>query len=100
MTSGPTSLCESWPITDRWDSITHGFIVSWNRGQGRKVYHLVMRRGMKVHRSVKTRMLARGKDGGNRPYLPKVRCVIDGVARPLTRDEWLADDPVHFEWTD
>lgn len=72
----------------------------WNRGKGRKVYSRVMRRGIKVHRSVKTRMLARGTDGGNRPYLPKVRCVIDGVARPLTRDEWLADDPVHFEWAD
>lgn len=74
--------------------------VSWNRGQGRKVYHRVMERGMKVHRSVKTRMLARGVEGNGRPYVPKVRCVIDGEARRLTRDEWLAEQPQFFEWVD
>jgi len=62
------------------------------------VYHRVMRRGVKVHRSVKTRMLAHGIEGENRPYMPKIRCVIDGEARRLTREEWLADDPEFFEW--
>ena len=62
------------------------------------MYHRVMRRGMKVHRSVKTRMLARGMEGENRPYLPKIRCVINGEARRLTRQEWLAEEPEFFEW--
>lgn len=75
-------------------------VVSWNRGKGRKVYHLVMRRGMKVHRSVKARMLANDVGGGKAPYLPKIRCVIGGVVRCLTKEEWLAEDPEHFEWVD
>ena len=63
------------------------------------MYDLVIRRGIKVHRSVKTRMLAPGLVGeGN--YLPKIRFLIDGKARQLTRDEWLADKPQHFKWVD
>jgi len=72
----------------------------WNRGKGRKVYHRVMRRGMKVHRSVKTRMMAHGVEGQNGAYSPKIRCVIDGKARRLTREEWLAQVPEFFEWVD
>lgn len=64
------------------------------------VYRQVMRRGMKVHRSVRTRVLARAVDGDKRPYLPKVRCAIDGGARCLTREEWSAEEPEHFEWVD
>ena len=75
-------------------------VVSWNRGKGRKVDHRVMRRGMKVHRSVKTRMMANGVEGGKGQYLPKIRCVVDGVARRLTREEWLAEVPEYFEWVD
>jgi hypothetical protein len=71
----------------------------WNRGKGREVFGLVMRRGMKVHRSVKARMLAQEVRGGE-PYQPKIRCVIKGKSRRLTREEWLADDPGHFEWVD
>ena len=103
MTSGPTSLCKSSPVVTnprlRTPSLIVSF-VSWNRGKGRKVYSRVMRRGVKVHRSVRTRMLARGKGGENRPYLPKIRYMIDGKPRKLTRDEWLAEDPLHFEWVD
>ncbi|KAF9644019.1 hypothetical protein BDM02DRAFT_3122619 [Thelephora ganbajun] len=72
----------------------------WNRGKGRVVYRRVMERGIKVHRSVRTRMLARGKEGKNKPYLPKIRCMIDGEARRLTREEWLAEEPSYFEWVD
>lgn len=73
----------------------------WNRGKGRHVYHLVMHRGMKVHRSVKTRMMAQGVRGDGKPYLPKVYCMIKGRgAHRLTREEWLADAPDHFEWAD
>ena len=74
--------------------------VSWNRGKGRKVYHRVMQRGMKVHRSVKTRMEAGSTDGKGSPYVPKIRCVIDGEARRLTKEEWLAPEPKFFEWVD
>jgi hypothetical protein len=75
-------------------------VVSWNRGKGRIVYLRVMDRGMKVHRSVKTRMLACATKEKNKQYLPKIRCMIGGQARRLTREEWLADEPDHFEWVD
>ena len=75
-------------------------IVSWNRGKGREVYEEVMRHGVKVHRSVKTRMLALPIEGGNKPYVPQIRFTIDGVPRPLTKDEWLAEEPEHFVWVD
>jgi len=72
----------------------------WNRGKGRKVYRQVMRRGVKVHRSVRTRMMADGVGGEKKPYLPKIRCFIGGKVRRLTREEWLAEEPEHFEWVD
>ena len=75
-------------------------IDSWNRGKGRQVYHLVIQRGMKVHRSVKTRMLAQGANGEKKPYLPKIRLMVNGELRRLTREEWLADKSDHFEWVD
>jgi len=54
---------------------------------------------MKVHRSVKTRMLARAIEG-EKQYSPEIRCEIDGEVRHLTREEWLADKPAHFMWVD
>jgi hypothetical protein len=58
-------------------------------------------RGMKVHRSVKTRMLARATEGEGKPYHPKIRCVINGEARRLTREEWLAENQSTLSgWTD
>jgi len=77
-------------------------IVSWNRGKGREVYKEVMERDVKVkvHRSVKTRMLAFPMDGSNRLYRPKIRFTIDGVPRRLSREEWLAEKPEHFVWVD
>ena len=55
---------------------------------------------MRVHRSVRTRILACGTTEENRQYLPKIRCVIDGKARRLTRKEWPENKPVYFEWVD
>ena len=78
-------------------------IVSWNRGKGREVYKEVMKRDVKikVHRSVKTRMLALPMEGSRKQYVPNIRFPIDGVLRPLRRDdEWLADKPEHFVWVD
>ena len=61
-----------------------------------------MRRGMKVHRSVKIRMLAQPMEGKNeKKYLPQIRVMIDGECKPrrLTREEWLADKPPFgLEW--
>ena len=60
-----------------------------------------MRRGMKVHRSVKTRMVARGMEGKNdKQYWPKIWCVVNGEIRRPTREEWLAEEPTFFEWVD
>ena len=81
-------------------SLTVLLVSSWNWSKGRQVYGIVMDRGMKVHRSVKIRMLARGPEGDNKPYVPKVRCTIHGKPRTLTREEWLADEPRYFVWTD
>ena len=64
------------------------------------MYRRVMDRGMKVHRSVRTRIEASGKDG-REEYLPRIRCWIDTkTIRPLTREEWLAEPPAYFEWVD
>ena len=75
-------------------------IASWNCGEGREVYEEVMKRGIKVHRSVKTRMSASPMDGSNEEYLPKIRFTIDGKPRCLTKKEWLAKEPEHFKWVD
>jgi hypothetical protein len=72
----------------------------WNRGKGRQVYGMVMDRGMKVHRSVRLRMLAQGTDGNGKLYLPKIRCTVDRIPRRLTREEWLEEEPRFFEWVD
>ena len=74
-------------------------VVSRNRGQGRIVHRSVMKRGLKVHRSVKDRISFFGPDGG---YLPKIRCTIKDGEKPrcLKREEWLADEPEYFEWVD
>ena len=74
--------------------------VSWNRGKGREVYEGVMKRGIKVHRSVKARMLAFPMDRSNELYVPKIRFTIGGEVRRLSREEWLADKPEYFDWVD
>jgi hypothetical protein len=70
---------------------------SRNNGLGRIVDHR-----LKVHRSVRTRILARGANGEEEGYLPAVRYIIKGETEPrcLTRKEWLADPPKHFKWVD
>jgi len=75
-------------------------IVSCNRGKGREVYEEVMKRGVKVHGSVRARMMAFPMDGSNELYLPKIRFLIDGKLRCLTREEWLEKKPKYFDWVD
>ena len=48
-------------------------VVSQNFGKGRIVNHLVMERGLKVHRSVKLRISASGANGRNGEYRPRIR---------------------------
>lgn len=72
----------------------------WNRGKGRRVYNSMKHPRIKVHKSVRTRMLAESVQGDNNPYWPKIRCMINGVVRRPTRKEWLADDPDFLEWVD
>ena len=75
-------------------------VVSWNRGKGREVYKEVMDRGIKVHRSVRIRMMASPMDRSKKQYVPKIRFLVDGKLRRLTGEEWLKETPEHFEWVD
>ena len=59
----------------------------------------VMKRGVKVHRSVKTRMLANGPNGEDPKYVPATRFLTETGLRELKREEWLAEPkPKYFEW--
>jgi len=69
-----------------------------NRKKGRVLYKEIIDRGIMVHRSVKARMEAEPMAGSKKRYRPKVRFTINGEVRRLTRSEWLASYPEHFEW--
>lgn len=82
---------------------------SWNRGRGRKIFKDEMDEGLKVHRSVKTRIEAGDIfEGREKLYWPKVRphlpqrdaCVPKGQKGPLRlpRHEWDVETPEHWEW--
>jgi hypothetical protein len=83
-------------------SVVDFVVASPNFEQGRVVHRPVMKRGLKVHRSVKARILARGTDGEKGSYLPIILCWITDKQKPrcLTRKEWLMDTPEHFAWVD
>lgn len=51
---------------------------------------------VKVHRSVRTRIRAKGPKGT--PYLPKARFWIGDEARSLWEYEWLAKESDLIEW--
>ena len=101
-TNGPMGVCKSPPFVTYHRLRAASLImsaVSWNCGRGRKVYQQVMPRGMKVHRSVETRLLA--GNAGEKPYRPKIRCEMrDGKIRRPTRDEWLVEPTFDFTWVD
>ncbi|THH27339.1 hypothetical protein EUX98_g6851 [Antrodiella citrinella] len=83
-----------------------GYTWIWNRGRGRKIYKSEMDEGMKVHRSVKTRLEAGPAfDDYEGLYWPKVRPNLPvrnegNPANPKRLDyhEWNVDEPVHWEW--
>jgi hypothetical protein len=45
-------------------------------------------------------MEALDSNGKSGTYVPKIRPFIDGTARCLTVEEWLAENQEHFEWVD
>ena len=66
-----------------------------NCGKGRTVRPVI-----KVHRSVKARILAGDVEEKGDQYFPRIRVIIDGKAQRLKREEWLEKEPTHFEWVD
>jgi hypothetical protein len=69
----------------------------------------MIKRGVKVHRSVKTRILASPKDEKSKGYVPRIRFTIEGEKEPrcLEREEWLAEPKTKeeeekriFKWVD
>ena len=71
-------------------------VVSPDISQSREMDEGVKKRGVKVHRSVKTRMLAKGEDP---KYVPAICFLTDTGLRKLKREEWLAEPkPKYFEW--
>ena len=77
---------------------------SWNRGRGREIHRVFMDAGMRVHRSVKTRLEAKGLPDGE--YVPRVRphIIIDGKDKcqieRLKYDQWTAVPVKYWEWVD
>jgi hypothetical protein len=71
-----------------------------NRKKGRVLYKDVMDRGIRVHRSVKTRIEAEPMEGTKKRYRPKIQFTIYGEKRRLSWEEWTAHHPKHFVWVD
>ena len=92
------SVCKSLDPVIIDERAVDRLIVSRNHKKGRILYKEVIDRGIRVHRSVKTRMEAEPMPGTDKPYRPKVRFTINGEVRRLERSEWLAGE--HFEWVD
>jgi hypothetical protein len=63
-----------------------------NRGNGRKVYKDIVKRGIKVHRSVLTRIEASDNEHAYVPQIRpniKVRGQEEKVCRRMTQEEWM-----------
>lgn len=62
------------------------------------MYKEVMKHRVKVHGSVRARMMALPMEGSDDRYLPKIRFPINGELRCLERGEWL--EGKLFDWVD
>ena len=82
------------------NSTVNRLVASYNKKKGRILYKAVMERGIRVHRSVRTRVMAQPMEGTKKKYRPKIRFMIDGKPQRLTSKEWEATDPKHFTWVD
>lgn len=76
----------------------------WNRGRGRKVYKAEVEEGMKVHRSVKTRLEA-GAIFDSELYAPQIRPSLkskDGKRKAvrLSHERWSSDRQDLWTWVD
>ena len=83
--------------TDSASSKSSSLRITWsNLGKGRVVYD-----NFKVHRSVRTRILA-GHTEEVYDYLPHIRVKTEADEQPqcLTKEEWPKEEPDHFEWVD
>jgi hypothetical protein len=73
----------------------------WNRGQGRKVPRSEFKEGLKIHRSVLSRIEA---SGGS--YVPKIRPTLEreGVTfnkdKPLSYEQWNQKEPEFWQWVE
>ncbi|TCD62857.1 hypothetical protein EIP91_006338 [Steccherinum ochraceum] len=78
----------------------------WNRGRGRKIPRHEMHEGLKIHRSVKTRLEASHRL--EEEYVPQIRPelkkFVNGKkvkeAKRLTHEDWNVEDPKYWEWVD
>ncbi|KAI0078129.1 hypothetical protein K474DRAFT_1706686 [Panus rudis PR-1116 ss-1] len=90
-----------------------GYKWMWNKGRGRKIFKDEVDEGLKVHRSVKTRLEA-GEAFVEGVYIPKVRPNLPTTRtdeqeqkKKVKRDpvmlehhQWNVDEPVHWTWVD
>ena len=73
-------------------------MVSSELTEGRVMDKGVIERYVKVHRSVKIRILAKPDEGD--PYLPAMHFLIGKDVRKLKPEEWLAENPTYFRWVE
>ncbi|GJE93482.1 DUF2235 domain-containing protein [Phanerochaete sordida] len=95
---------------DPEDRLVWQWVTVWNRCRGRMLAGKVIESGLRVHRSVKTRLEARGirlkhTHSPGELYIPQVRPALPrakGEAWPtqLTHREWNVDVPLYWEWVD
>jgi hypothetical protein len=73
-------------------------MVSSELTKGRVIDKGVIERHVKVHRSVKIRILAKPDEG--EPYLPAMHFRVGNAVRKLKPEEWLAENPTYFQWVE
>ena len=73
-------------------------MVSSELMEGRVMDKGVIERHVKVHRSVKIRILAKPDEGD--PYLPAMHFPIGKDIRKLKPEEWLVENPAYFRWVE
>ncbi|EPQ54493.1 hypothetical protein GLOTRDRAFT_77041 [Gloeophyllum trabeum ATCC 11539] len=84
------------PLNDKKE-----YVWSVNRGRGRPVFGYLMQEGMKVHRSVKTRLEALDGQGKLESYVPRVRPkLFSRKAKRFTHAEWNVEHPDFCQWVD
>ena len=80
---------------------TYCCFLSANFGRGRLLYGDALAQGLKIHRSVKTRLEILDKTGGS-VYCPNARMIVkDSVGKTnVGHSQWNVDKPDEWEWVD